>query len=299
MPDDLAPVALFAYRRPDHLGRTIEALRACSGAARTALTVFSDGAKGPADSTLVGEVRTMLSRVEGFASVRVIERPANVGLARNVIAGVTQMLEETERVIVLEDDMVVSVDFLTYMNDALAMYADESRVASIHGYVYPTQERLPDYFFLRGADCWGWATWRRGWSLFNADGAALLDGLERNNATEDFDFGGAFGYTQMLRDQVAGRVDSWAVRWYASAFLAGAFTLYPGASLVDNIGLDGSGTNSLDGRGLATTARHMQPLTPIPVEESPATRAAVARALRQQQPERSSFWGRLRAGLRR
>jgi hypothetical protein len=170
MPDDLAPVALFAYRRPDHLGRTIEALLACSGADRTALTVFSDGAKGPADQSLVGEVRAMLARIDGFASVRVIERPANVGLARNVIAGVTQILQESERVIVLEDDMVVSPDFLTYMNDALEMYAEDSRVVSIHGYVYPTQELLPDYFFLRGADCWGWATWRRGWSVFDPDG---------------------------------------------------------------------------------------------------------------------------------
>ena len=299
MPDDLAPVALFAYRRPDHLGRTIDALRACVGAESTALTVFSDGAKGGDDAALVAEVRTMLTRVEGFASVRVIERPSNVGLARNVIAGVTQMLDENPTVIVLEDDMVVSGDFLTYMNEALAMYADESQVASIHGYIYPTQERLPDYFFLRGADCWGWATWRRGWSLFNPDGAALLEGLQRADATEDFDFGGAFGYTQMLRDQVAGRVDSWAVRWYASAFLADAFTLYPGASLVENIGLDGSGTNSLDGRGLATSARHMQPLTHIPVEESPATRATVARALRQQQPEHVSWWGRVRARVGR
>ncbi|MDI1291041.1 MAG: glycosyltransferase family 2 protein [bacterium] len=292
MPDDLAPVALFAYRRPDHLGRTIDALRGCAGAERTALTVFSDGPKGADDDALVAEVRTMLTRVEGFASVRVIERPANIGLARNVIAGVTQMLDENPSVIVLEDDMVVSGDFLTYMNEALVMYADESRVASIHGYIYPTQERLPDYFFLRGADCWGWATWGRGWSLFNPDGAALLKGLEDTNATEAFDFGGAFGYTQMLRDQVAGRVDSWAVRWYASAFLAGAFTLYPGASLVENIGLDGSGTNSLDGRGLATSARGMRPLVPIPVEQSAAIRAIVARALLKQKPEHAKWWRR-------
>jgi hypothetical protein len=299
MPDDLAPVALFAYRRPDHLGRTIEALLACSGADRTALTVFSDGAKGPADQSLVGEVRAMLARIDGFASVRVIERPANVGLARNVIAGVTQILQESERVIVLEDDMVVSPDFLTYMNDALEMYAEDSRVVSIHGYVYPTQELLPDYFFLRGADCWGWATWRRGWSVFDPDGSALLERLERAGSTDDFDFGGAFGYTQMLRDQVAGRVDSWAVRWYASAFLAGALTLYPGESLVENIGLDGSGTNSLGGRGLATSARRMKPLLPMPVEESSASRAVVARALRQQQPERVTLLGRLRAKVTR
>jgi hypothetical protein len=277
-----APVALFAYRRPDHLRRSLASLAVCPEAATTSLVVFCDGPRSAADAPDVAEVRRLARAVEGFASVEVVEQSANRGLAASVIAGVSEVLSTSPSVIVLEDDMVVSEDFLAYMNAGLVMYADDERVVSIHGYVYPTEEPLPQTFFLRGADCWGWATWQRGWARFDPDGSALLAGLERAGLTEAFDFDGAFPYTQMLRDQVAGQVDSWAIRWYASAYLADLLTLYPGRSLVENIGLDGSGTHSRGGRGLATRAGVLGVPERIPVEESTAARAVVARALRGQ-----------------
>ena len=292
---DLAPVALFAYRRADHLERTLASLRLCREAAETHVVVFSDGSKGPYDEAAVREVRDVLSSVTGFASVRVVEREGNVGLARNVIGGVSAVLEEWPEVIVLEDDMVVSPDFLAYMNQALDLYADEPRVISIHGYVYPTEDPLPDYFFLRGADCWGWATWRRGWASFDEDGASLLARLESAHLERDFDIDGSFPYTQMLRDQIAGRNDSWAVRWYASAFLADGLTLYPGNSLVENIGLDGSGTHSRSDTSLRTTVKRMAPLVAVPIEESQEGRRIISSSLRRGRSLRSRIRSWVRA----
>ena len=297
MPRDPAPVALFAYRRPDHLQRTIDSLAACPEATATHLDVFADGAKDTSDAEDVRAVRAGIAGITGFASVTAIERPENLGLAENVISGVTSVLHENERVIVVEDDMVVSPDFLAYMNQALDMYAHDQQVASIHGYVYATREALPDYFFLRGADCWGWATWRRGWALFEPDGQRLLDRLEATGSTREFDIDGAFPYSDMLRDQIAGRNDSWAVRWYASAFLAGALTLYPGRSLVANIGLDGSGTHFGDLPALVTTAGRMPPMSRIPIEESKQARGAIADALRPASRTQRVL-GRLRRGVR-
>jgi hypothetical protein len=135
------------------------------------------------------------------------------------------------------------------MNEALKRYADDARVASIHAYVYPVDRPLPEAFFLPGADCWGWATWQRGWACFNPDGQYLLDELKRRKLICAFDFNGAYPYSKMLEGQIKGKNDSWAIRWYASAFLAGKLTLYPGRSLVQNIGNDDSGThrgNSVD-----------------------------------------------------
>lgn len=295
---DLAPVALFAYRRADHLERTLASLRLCPEAAETHVVVFSDGPKGPDDHVAVRAVREVLASVPGFASVRVVEREGNMGLARNVISGVSAVLDEWPEVIVLEDDMVVSPDFLAYMNEALELYADEPRVVSIHGYVYPTEDPLPDYFFLRGADCWGWATWRRGWAVFEEDGAGLLARLESAHLQREFDMEGSFPYTQMLKDQIAGRNDSWAVRWYASAFLAGGLTLYPGRSLVENIGLDGSGTHSEADAALVTVAHGMAPLNRIPVAESAVARRLIADARRRQRAASGSWVSRLRARVR-
>lgn len=242
----LAPIALFTYSRRDHTQRTIEALLRNPFVGDSDLIVFSDAARTQSQQSAVDEVRTYLKTIKGFRSVEIHHRPSNFGLAKSIIEGVSEVLNDYERVIVLEDDLVTSPHFLTYMNSALDKYADDDRIASIHGYVYPVKQSLPEAFFLRGADCWGWSTWRRGWAYFNQDGQYLLAELKRRKLLDTFDFNGAYPFSKMLEAQIKGRNNSWAVRWYASAFLADKLTLYPGRSLVHNIGIDGSGTNCED-----------------------------------------------------
>jgi putative methyltransferase (TIGR04325 family) len=238
-----APVAFFVYNRLDHTQKTVEALQKNPLAKETDLIVFSDAARTPDKEGAVVAVRGYVASINGFKSLTVHHRPHNYGLANSIIDGVTQVLGEYERVIVMEDDLVTSPHFLAYMNEALERYANDERVASIHGYVYPVKQPLPEAFFLPGADCWGWATWRRGWLLFNLNGQYLLDELRRRKLMRAFDFEGAYSYSKMLQGQINGINDSWAVRWHASAFLAGKLTLYPGRSLVQNIGNEGSGTH--------------------------------------------------------
>lgn len=239
----LTPIVLFVYSRLWHTRSTIEALLNNPGVELTDLIIFSDAARTVDKQVGVEEVRAYLKNITGFRSITINYRPYNFGLARSIIEGVTEVLKEYDAVIVLEDDLVTSPYFLKYMNEALSKYADDDRVISIHGYVYPVNQSLPETFFLRGADCWGWATWRRGWALFNPDGQYLLNELKRRKLISMFDFNGAYSFSKMLKAQINGSNDSWAVRWHASAFLADKFTLYPGRSLVHNIGHDGSGTH--------------------------------------------------------
>lgn len=238
-----SPVVLFVYNRIDHTRRTVNALLSNILANDTDLIIFSDAARSLNQETSVNEVRAYLQSIKGFRSVAIHHRPYNFGLAKSIINGVTQILAVHERIIVLEDDMVTSPYFLTYMNDALDKYADDDKVISIHGYVYPVERCLPEAFFLPGADCWGWATWSRGWAYFNSDGQFLLDELKRRKLIRAFDYNGACLFSKMLEGQIKRENDSWAVRWYASAFLANKLTLYPGRSLVHNIGNDNSGTH--------------------------------------------------------
>lgn len=239
-----APILLFTYNRLKHTKNTIEALLANRLAASSELFIFSDGAKSEAVAPAVLAVREYLRTITGFKRVEIIERELNFGLGHNIITGVSQILENTERVIVLEDDLIVSPFFLDFMNDGLETYEDVDQVISIHGYTYPVRRTLPETFFIKGADCLGWATWQRGWKEFEPNGQILLDSLVRANKTREFDFGGSFPYTEMLKDQILGKNTSWAVRWYASAFLKDKFTLYPGKSLVHHAGGDGTGTNT-------------------------------------------------------
>lgn len=238
------PIVVFAFNRPDHLERTLRALAACPEAAASPLTVYCDGARREGEEPRVRDVREVASAAKGFASVEVVARARNFGLAASIIDGVTRQVQQHDRVIVLEDDIIVSPYFLRYMQEGLALYEQDEQVASIHAYTYPVVETLPETFFLRGADCWGWATWARAWHHFRADGPALLAELRAQRLTRAFDLDDAYPYTQMLEDQIAGRNNSWAVRWHASCFLHDMLTLYPCRSLAVNIGNDDSGTHS-------------------------------------------------------
>lgn len=239
----LAPIALFVYNRPIHLKKVIEALLENPEARYSDLIIFSDGAKSREDIFSVGAVRDLAKKTTGFKTIKIITQPSNLGLSRSIISGVTEVISSHGSAIVLEDDLFVSPYFLRYMNEALDVYKEDSMVAAINGYSLPVGTRLPETFFLKGADCWGWATWSRAWSCFNPDGASLLAEIELRGLAREFNLGGYYPYLNMLKNQVMGRNQSWAIRWQASVFLRGMMTLYPGRSLVRNIGNDNSGVH--------------------------------------------------------
>ena len=291
-----APVALFVYNRLEHARQTVEALSRNELASVTDLIVFSDAPRSGAEQPAVQAVRDFVKTVGGFRSVELIERTANLGLAQSIISGVTTVCGEYGRVIVMEDDLVTSAGFLGFMNDALQTYEADERVGSIHGYWYPVVAELPPTFLLRGASCWGWATWSRAWRLFEPDGSKLLGELKRQNLTSAFDLDGAIGYTRMLQMQIRGRIDSWAIRWHASMFLANRLQLSPSVSLVRNIGFDGTGTHCADSEDYEVQPGATAPgASRIPLQESAAARNALIRyhrSTRRSLPTR--VFGRLR-----
>lgn len=242
--DHLAPITLFVYNRLEHTRKTVEALQKNELAIESDLIVFSDGfKKSPESQSGVLAVREYLKTISGFKSVKVIERLENFGLAKSIISGVTEIVDQYGKIIVLEDDLITSPYFLRYLNSGLNVYEKEDKVISIHGYMYPINIELPDTSFIKGADCWGWATWKRGWDLFEADGQKLLNELKAKKLTKEFDFNFSYPYIQMLKMQIKGLNNSWAIRWYASAFVKNKLTLYPKKSLVYQIGFDRSGTH--------------------------------------------------------
>lgn len=290
-----APIAVFTFKRPAHTARCLQALFATEEASQSEVYIFSDGPRGPEDRGAVEATRNVIA---GFRSrrVHITERTDNLGLARSVIEGVTQLCTEYDQAIVLEDDLLVSPGFLRFMNAALERYKTEERVVQVAGYMFPiTPAGAFDATFLPFTTSWGWGTWRRAWRLFDPGSRSheLLagdPGLRRA-----FDLEGAYPYFAMLDKQRRGEVNSWAIRWYASTFLAGGLTLYPRRTLVENIGFDGTGTH---GGGLSQAA--LDATFPRDVAWPPEVRTdegslqAVKRFMRTER----SLLGRLRNRLR-
>lgn len=244
---DYAPIALFVYKRPLHTLRTLEALMANYGAEKSHLYIFSDGSKKDADAETLKnilEVRSVIRQKQWCRSVTFIESDSNKGLSGSIISGTTELVEEFGKVIVVEDDLVTSPYFLSYMNDALDRYAESEKVMQISGYQFPILITRPcDALFLPLTTSWGWAVWRRSWKYFDPEAKGYEKLVSDAAGKERFNLDGAYDYAQMLAMQMMGKVDSWAIRWYLSVFLHDGLVLYPRTTLVSNIGFDNSGEN--------------------------------------------------------
>ncbi len=241
---NLAPIALFVYNRPQHTERTVKFLQQNELASDSRLFIFSDGPKTTADEEKVQEVRSFIKNIGGFKSVKIIERKENKGLANSVIDGVSKLTKEYGQVIVFEDDLISSPYTLTYFNEALNRYRAEELVMHIGAYMYPlAAQNLPESFFYRAATSWGWATWERAWLNFDPNIDTLMKAFDKPKQNA-FSIEHTMNFWHQMEQFKKGKNNSWAIRWYASIFLKGGLTLNPSQSLVNNIGHDGTGVHS-------------------------------------------------------
>ncbi|MDY0905109.1 glycosyltransferase [Pedobacter sp. CFBP9032] len=260
---NLAPIALFVYNRPQHTERTLKFLQQNELAAESRLFIFSDGPKKLHDEDKVAEVRSIIKEIDGFKSVKIFEKKENSGLANSVIAGVSQIIKDYGQVIVFEDDLVSSPYTLTYFNEALHRYREEEKVMHIGAYMYPLKTKnLSQSFFFRAATSWGWATWGRAWKNFEPDIDTLMSQFDHKKKAA-FSIDKTMNFWKQMEEFKKGKNNSWAIRWYASIFLKGGLTLNPAQSLVNNIGHDGSGVHS-GINNIYNVAINPKPITQFP-----------------------------------
>lgn len=235
----LAPIVLFVYNRPEHTQRTVEALLKNVQAKNSILFIYSDG---PKDNNYepVLKVREYINSISGFKSINVIERPNNIGLANNVIQGITEVIEKFEKAIVLEDDLITSPVFLEYMNKGLEMYQSNPHIYSINGFMFPItfNKRFETFLCPVATSSWGWATWKNRWECFLKD-SAYKNLIQSNKLLKQRFNLADYDYANMLDNK-----NSWAIRWYYSVFIKNGLGLFPTQTLVQNIGFDGSGQHN-------------------------------------------------------
>jgi hypothetical protein len=244
-----APLLLFAYNRAKHTKKTLRALAANKLADKTHLFIYVDGPRNAADKAAVDSVRKLCSAATGFASVNIYESAGHKGLAESIISGVTEQTAVHGRVIVLEDDLVTSPNFLLYMNSALDHYENDSAAFSIGGYSFPPHSgfTLPeayswDTYSINRCCSWGWGTWHSRWKRVVWDKKYFTGFFQDASKQEAFNRSGPYK-PAMLRLYCEGRLDVWAIRFCYAHFVNNMNCIYPARSLVNNIGLDGSGTH--------------------------------------------------------
>lgn len=240
----LAPIVLFTYNRPWHTQQTIEALQKNELAKESELFIYCDGAKNDETVEKVNEVREYSKSIDGFKKITIIQRDRNWGLADSIIDGVTSLVNQYGKIIVLEDDIVTSPYFLKFMNDALDFYEDEENIWHISGWQYPIESDCShDTFAWRMMNCWGWATWSDRWSFYKKNPFELIQKLSKYDKYR-FDLDGIGNFWSQVENNNAGLLNTWAIFWYATIFQKNGLCINPAQSFVENIGFDGSGTNT-------------------------------------------------------
>jgi hypothetical protein len=233
---------VFAFKRPAHLAKALASLAENPEFSRSDLYIFCDGARNDAEREGVDAVRRVAQQCD-HPSKTVVEQPKNLGLARSIISGVSQLCERYGAAIVIEDDLTLSPVFLRYTNDALERYRDDAQVMQVSGHIFPRRIRSAnDAVMLPMTTTYGWATWKRAWAHFDPamSGRAALsaDAALRRR----FDLDGAYPYWEMLENQVKGQVDSWGIKWYLSVFMRDGLVVFPTQTLVAHE-FDGTGTH--------------------------------------------------------
>lgn len=242
--NSLAPIILFVYNRPSHTQQTIEALLKNPLAKESEIFIYSDAPKDQKTQEKVQEVREYIHSITGFKNITIIERERNCGLADNIIDGVTTIINQYNKVIVLEDDIVVSPVFLNYMNDALNKYKSEKKVWNISAWNYPLDPNpiKEDTFFWRIPHCWGWATWKDRWQYFKRDIAWVENNFSKDDIYE-ISLHHTSDYWEHFLFNKKQKKKTWAIFWYLIAYKHQALTLMPKISFIKQIGFDSSGTN--------------------------------------------------------
>ena len=244
---DLAPIALFVYNRPEILKKSIYSLKKNKLVEKSMIYIFSDGAKkNSKDKILVNEVRKIINNTKNLNIKKVIFHKNNIGLKRNIISGINFVLKKNKKIIVLEDDIYLSPNFLKYMNRSLDFIKKEKNIWHVSAWNYPIKlkkKNLNDVFLWQNMNCWGWGTHRKYWKKINLDSKFFIKNLSKKNIS-DFNLNNTLNNWSQLQRNYKKKINTWAIFWNATIFWNNAFCLNPARSYTVNIGFESDSTHT-------------------------------------------------------
>ena len=241
---NLAPILLICYNRLDHVKKCINSLKKNKISIKSDIIIYSDGPKNHKEKKKIYEIRKYLNNLKGFKSKKIINRKKNYGTKKNIIKALNESFKKFDKIIVIEDDLILSKGFLNFMNFCLDHYEDEKKVWHINGWSYPFMKNSKnDINFLGSMNCWGWGTWKNRWSFLTLNEKYLISNFSKKNIHNFNIFSSMNHFEQIIRNKKK-TLSSWAVFWHATIFKNNGICIYPKYPLVKNIGFDGSGRMS-------------------------------------------------------
>lgn len=239
-----SPVVIFSYNRIDNIKKLLKSLNRNFEFKKSDLYIFQDNYRNLDDKNKVINVINYLKKLRLKKKFNLVIREKNFGLAKNIIQGVSQVLKKNSSAIFLEDDLIVSKNFLKFMNLNLIYYKNQKKVWHISGWNYNVNFNIEeDAYFTRGMNCWGWGTWRDRWKYFEKKPNVIIKSWNKDKIFR-FNFDNSINFfSQIVRNQNKD-INTWAIFWYAVIFIKNGLCLNPVKSLVKNTGIGNSATHT-------------------------------------------------------
>ncbi len=243
----ISPIIIFTYKRLNTLKISIESLKKNNLCKKSKLYIFSDAAKNFSDEVNVKNVRKYIKKIKGFKKIQIVLRKKNYGLAKNITKGLSEIFKINDSAIILEDDIVVSKNFLSYMNYCLNYFKNEKKVWHINSWNF--NFKLPhtkeNVYYWRVMNCWGWGTWKNRWKKYKKNPEFLIKNWDKSKIRK-FNLDGGYNYwSQILRNSEK-KINTWAVFWYSTIFENEGLCVSPKKTHSINIGFDNFSTNHPD-----------------------------------------------------
>lgn len=246
----ISPIAFFCFNRADKTRTVLEALAKNHLAKESEIFIFCDGPRNIRDLKSLQEVHKVIDSVDGFRKIHLIKREINHGSKESIIRGINQVLENSDTVIAVEDDILTSEGFLTFINQSLEFYKDQKNIWCVTGFNYPSymtsfpKNYQEDVFFVKGKNsAWGWGIWKDRWEKVDFELKDFDEFSKNKTSIKEFNKAGS-NLFEMLCLQKKGKIDAWDIQLSYAMFKNNAYTAHSSIPLVKNIGFDSSGTHT-------------------------------------------------------
>jgi hypothetical protein len=241
----LAPIVIFTYNRRETIEKLINSLLKNKESKNSNLYIFQDNHKNIYDKHRVEDVKNYIRHINGFKKKKIYYRSINFGLSKNIIEGIKLVFSKHNKAIFLEDDLIVSDQFLKFMNKCLNFYYKKKKIWHISGWNYDINIKNNKYdaFIIRNTNSWGWATWKDRWKYFSKDPEKIFKTWKSNDIAK-FNLDNVYDFFLQIKKNYLKILDTWGIFWYATVFVNKGLCIYPKKSLVKNIGFGEFATNT-------------------------------------------------------
>lgn len=244
------PVVMIIFKRYETTQRLLKVLEEVRP---KTLYLIADAAREgeQEEAEKVRRTRQVADQICWECEVHHIYAEKNMGCDQRIISGLSQVFQEVEQAIILEDDCLPEVTFFPFCAELLEKYKGDDSIFYISGnHLCGTEEEKTSYIFSQRGDTWGWATWSSSWQYMRSD--FEKDWLEikqsgRLQKSRGKKVGEAF--IRELEHYLFQSVIPWDYKWHAYTQAYQKLVIVPGHNLVKNIGFGKEATHTADAPG--------------------------------------------------